>query len=121
MLGCLTFMFAACKESPQERCARSVDAVNRGCPKAIDAYTQLDSVAYWVHENAIHYYYSLHGAPDSVLRSGVDDSPEGCRRMAEQIANTPDMRYFVEHNVSFRYHYVSKETGKQLGTIVVDN
>ena len=50
MLGCLTFMFAACKESPQERCARSVDEVNRGCPKTIDAYTQLDSVAYWVHE-----------------------------------------------------------------------
>lgn len=112
------FFFTACQETRNERCAREAEEADRQCPKLIDANTRIDSIRYRSESNKFCYYYSLKGKTDVALKTIVE-GPENRQQTLQSLTNTAEMRYYLEHDVTFEYIYYSQTTKALLGIITI--
>ena len=112
------FLLVSCRETGSERCAREAEEADRQCPRLIDVNTQIDSIRYQSEGNKFCYYYSLTGGTDAELKAAVD-SPDNRRQTLHSLTNTAEMRYYLEHGVTFEYVYYSQMTKAPLGVITI--
>ena len=107
-------LFAACQETGDKRCAREAEEADRQCPKTIDESTRIDSIRYRKEGNKFCYFYSLKGQTDEELKAIVN-SPDNKLRTLQSLTNAAEMRYYLEHSVTFEYIYCSQTTKERLG------
>lgn len=115
---CVLAALAGCKETSEERMAREAAETNSQCPKMIDELTRLDSLKFVKSSKSFHYYYAIKGSSDSIL-SSLLANPENKERTTQQLINQSDLRFYIEHRLSFHYHFYSMESHKLLGSIEV--
>lgn len=111
-------LFAACQETGDERCTREAEEADRQCPKTIDESTRIDSIRYRKEGNKFCYFYSLKGQTDEELKAIVN-SPDNKLRTLQSLTNAAEMRYYLEHSVTFEYIYCSQTTKERLGIITI--
>ena len=84
------------------------------CPKIIDEYTTMDSVTFNSESHTSSYYYSIQGEldnPDSFLPSTQEYYRE---TMMQKVRDDLNLRKAKDAGISFAYHFISKQTGKEL-------
>lgn len=107
-------VIAACHNSKVERYTREAQETTAQCPMALDAYTTLDSMTYAEKGNQFNYYYSIAEISDSLILAQKDEIN---RQTLQHLINLPEMRPFLEDEVTFKYIYRSKAAGREIMTL----
>lgn len=113
MLACTIVLLTACKrETMDDRiCRQTREYTRTSCPKRMDEYTVLDSMAYSADGRTMSYYYSVSGKMDvdtlytSAMKGLFDTS------LLNNIRHNPGLNELKEHDVTFRYTYYSRTNG----------
>lgn len=115
---CFLATMSGCKETPLKRMEREANETNLQCPKMIDEFTRMDSLKFLSKQKSFHYYYAIKGSSDSAL-TALLTNPENKERITQQLTNQPDLRFYIEQQISFYYHYYSMQSHELLGNIEV--
>ncbi len=114
-LSCIVALFAAmaCTESFAERRAREArEFSERECPRMVDKFIRMDSMAFVENPVGLTYYYTVMGELDNDTLLTPDVIDDFRQRLLENIRNDINMRRDKEEGFTFTYHYTSESTGK---------
>ncbi len=104
---------ASCTESFSERRQREArEFSQRECPRMVDAYIRMDSMAFVADPVGLVYYYTVLGELDNDSLLTPDVVEDFRQRLLENIRNDINMRRDKEEGFTFTYHYTSESTGK---------
>ena len=97
------------KQKFDERVIAEIQHFNKKeAPKRLDIYTTFDSMAYDVSNQTLTYFYTVEGEADSDLFP-VDAFKQ---QLKENLHSSLQLKAHKEHGLSFRYLYLSQQTGK---------
>lgn len=102
-------------ESFEDRCAREASFFTaRQCPRRVDAYTVMDSIAYVDSLYEVDYFYTLEGVLDDV--AFLEDSVRGVLYdlLLSNVVNSVELKPHKERGMGFRYVYRSRSSGEVL-------
>lgn len=113
-------LFCSCvQQSFDDQCAEQAkDFTERQCPQKVSDGVILDSMTYVRSLRCISYYFTLDGKIDDAafLRANQKTLHD---KLLLQIVNSVELRKVKEHDVMFRYVYLSKKSGKELTSITL--
>ena len=104
---------ASCTESFVERRQREAKEFSeRECPRMVDTYIRMDSMAFSEEPVGLVYYYTVLGELDNEELLTPDVVEDFRTRLLENIRNDINMRRDKEEGFTFTYRYTSEKTGK---------
>lgn len=107
----------ACHESLEERAAREAkEFTTKNCPMKVSEYIINDSMTYEKDTRTIHYYYSMHGAADTMTL----DKKKAQAELIKGVKDATGIRKYKENGFNFAYTYLStKNKGKIILNVIV--
>ena len=109
----LLLLAASCTESFVERRQREAKEFSeRECPRMVDTYIRMDSMAFSEEPVGLVYYYTVLGELDNEELLTPDVVEDFRTRLLENIRNDINMRRDKEEGFTFTYRYTSEKTGK---------
>ena len=84
----------------------------RECPRMVDTYIRMDSMAFSEEPVGLVYYYTVLGELDNEELLTPDVVEDFRTRLLENIRNDINMRRDKEEGFTFTYRYTSEKTGK---------
>lgn len=107
-------------ENFNERCAREVrEYTEKECPRRIDPYTIMDSMTFDATGKELAYYYTLEDSLDSKELMSDELVEDFEQSLCKALSTSVEMKAYKEHNLNFRYTYISKSTGETLVSVVL--
>lgn len=104
-LAVLLLSATGCRqESKTERYMREARQLTAQCPMVLDACTQMDSLTYDKEGHRFTYSYTVTNVHDSLL---LMQQAELREQLLQRLANSPEMRPYMEDSMNFCYIYYS--------------
>lgn len=114
-LMALVAFASSCTESFEERCRRETREFNeKQCPRKLDEYVTIDSMAYVEQPQGFVYYYTL---SDEGIKEGymTDEIKEQfIDQMRQKVRSDINMKTYKEKGFTFTYIYRSRAQGTLL-------
>lgn len=92
--------FAQCARTVDSELKKVAEVANKQCPRSVDQYTRLDSVAA-IPGETYRFYYTL-----SIAITDVPTIKENLKNeLIKNIQIDPSMKFFRENHVTMQYRY----------------
>jgi hypothetical protein len=102
-----------CTESFEDRCRREAKEYSeRECPRMVDTFIRMDSMAFESEPAGLIYYYTVIGDLDNDTLLTPDVVEDFRARLLESIRNDINMKRYKDKGFNFTYRYNSGSTGK---------
>ena len=112
LLLAVAAVVSACAESFEDRCRREArEYTEKQCPRRLDDFVTVDSMAYIEQPQGFAYYYSVNDdAGDADLLTD-DIKEEFLNHLRQNVRKDITMKTYKEKGFYFTYKYYSKATG----------
>ncbi|MCM1108333.1 MAG: hypothetical protein NC388_04645 [Clostridium sp.] len=107
-------------ENFDKRCEREArEFTAKQCPRRMDPYTIMDSLTYTPRLKQLTYFYTLEGDLDNKALMTSDLMDEFQTSLYKNLSESIEMKAYKEHNLNFRYVYISGSTGEILTEVTL--